>query len=168
MKSAAKIGNHPIHPMLVLVPAGTFIATLVFDIVYLISDNSLWWQATIPAIIVGLVGGVIAGIPGLIDYVKVARKQNASGIGLAHMLLNITLLVLFLINLLGRTGAAAAPAPEGTYTGFWLSLIGVAILLISGWLGGTMVYEHHVGVLEHPEAKDIPPPEARPKGMAAD
>ncbi|HEX7051697.1 MAG TPA: DUF2231 domain-containing protein [Longimicrobiales bacterium] len=167
MKSKARIGAHPLHPMLILIPAGAFILALVFDIVYLLSDNALWWQATIPTIVVGVIGGLIAAIPGLIDLVGVATRQGAVKIGLTHGILNVIMVALFAWNGWLRWRAGLPPESDRLYGGFWLSLIGVIILVISGWLGGTMVYEYHVGVLEHPEAKDPAPGAARP-GMAAD
>jgi len=61
---------------------------------------------------------------------------------------------LFIWNGLNRWSASAPPDPGGTWLGFWLSLIGVALLAVSGWLGWEMVYRYHMGVVEHPESKD--------------
>lgn len=165
MKSHARIGDHPLHPMLIVVPAGTFIAALVFDIVYLVSDNPVWWEGTKPLMLVGVIGALLAAIPGFIDLVGVVPKQGATRIGVTHMVVNLIVVALFAWNDYLRWDAAAAPSPDGTYLGFWLSLIGVALLAVSGWLGWMMVYEYHVAVLEHPEAKD---PWPTPTHKAAD
>jgi uncharacterized membrane protein len=164
VKSKAAIANHPLHPMLVTIPAGAFIMTLVLDIIYAASGQALWWLATLPVILLGVIGGLVAAIPGLVDLVAVAPHQNARRVALTHMALNIALVALFAWNGYTRWTADAPPEPGATHLGFWLSLIGVAILAVSGWLGWAMVYEYHMGVLEHPESKDE---KARRPGEAA-
>lgn len=164
MKSKAAIANHPLHPMLIVIPAGAFIMTLVLDIIYLIGDQALWWLATLPVILLGVIGGLLAAIPGLIDLITVAPHQGARRIGVTHMILNLVVLALFIWNGINRWSADTPPDPSGTYLGFWLTLIGVAILGVSGWLGWEMVYLYHMGVVEHPESKDEA---ARKAGEAA-
>lgn len=162
MQSRARIGNHPLHPMLIVVPAGAFIISLVLDVVYLVTGSTIWWEATPPLMLVGVIGGLIAAIPGVVDLVAVAPRQNARNIALTHMVLNLILVALFAWNAWIRWDAVGPPDPAGTYPGFWLTLVGVGLLAVSGWLGWKMVYEYHVAVLEHPDAKD-PEPRARPE-----
>jgi uncharacterized membrane protein len=38
-----------------------------------------------------------------------------------------------------------------TYPAYATAFIGLVVLAVSGWLGGSLVYDHHVGV---PEAHD--------------
>ncbi len=146
MKSAAQIKDHPLHPMLIVVPAGAFIITLVLDIGFLISGEALWWNATKPVMMIGAVGGVLAAIPGAIDLFKVARPAGAFKIGLAHMVINLIVVALFIFNFVLRANLAAPRA--GVPPEFWLTLVGVALLGVSGWLGWAMVYKHRVGVSE--------------------
>jgi uncharacterized membrane protein len=61
--------------------------------------------------------------------------------GFVHMAINLTVVVLFTVNFWIR-GTAHASAIEPV----WLSGIGIALLIVSGWLGGEMVYRHGVGV----------------------
>lgn len=158
MLSKVRIGKHPLHPMLVLIPAGAFLNVLILDIVYLISRAETWWIATAPLLLVGVIGGLVAAIPGLIDYVGVARRQNAGGVGIVHAVGNVLVLLVFAWNAALRWSADVPPR-AGIYGGFWLTLLGTALLAISGWMGWKMVQEYHVGVIEHPQAKD-PAPEA--------
>jgi uncharacterized membrane protein len=160
MKSAARIANHPIHPMLILIPAGAFIIVLLCDLAFLLTGDAMWWEATPPVLLIGVAGALLAAIPGVIDYVTIVPRHNARMIGLVHMLLNVLATALFAANAWMRY-RAGAPPPDGTHGGLVLTLIGNFLIAVSGWLGGTMVYEHHVGVLEHPAARD-PDPAAQP------
>ncbi len=154
MRSKARIGNHPIHPMLILVPAGAFIIALVCDVVYAFTGAEIWWEATLPILLIGVIGALLAAIPGVVDLVTVAPKQNATTIGIAHMVLNLIAVAVFAWTAWLRWGSAGPPPGGGAYAGLWMTLVGNMLIAVSGWLGGTMVYEHHVGVLEHPEAHD--------------
>jgi uncharacterized membrane protein len=151
MKSAAHIKGHPMHPMLILVPAGGFIITLILDLIYLLGGGEIWWEATIPVMIVAVVGGLIAALPGLIDLFKVAEPQGAFKIGVAHGSINLVVLAIFTANFLARL---VTPTPvTGVPWEFWLSVSGVALLGISGALGWHMVYRYHVGVDEETTQK---------------
>jgi uncharacterized membrane protein len=61
------------------------------------------------------------------------------------MAINLTVVVLYAINIWLRAGE---PADLGTTmsTPVLLSIIGVALLFVSGWLGGQMVHVYGVGV----------------------
>jgi uncharacterized membrane protein len=156
MLSKARIGNHPVHPMLILIPAGAFLIALCCDLIYLATGQPRWWNATVPVLAIGVAGGVLAAVPGLIDLIAVVPKQGAKRIGLMHMALNLLAVVLFAWNAWLRWNAAAPPEGAGSLE-FWLTLLGTALIAVSGWLGGALVYEYHVGVLEHPQAKDPEP-----------
>jgi uncharacterized membrane protein len=52
--------------------------------------------------------------------------------------------VLFAINIWLRI--SAGEAGMGWSVPVWLSLIAIALLLVSGWLGGKLVYEYGVAV----------------------
>jgi uncharacterized membrane protein len=61
-------------------------------------------------------------------------------IALFHMGINLTVVALYAVNFWLRLQGAQ------NSTGVWLSMIGIGLLVVSGWLGGKMVYEHGVGV----------------------
>ena len=56
------------------------------------------------------------------------------------MILNLIVLALFVFNL----GIRFNGAPENEFLGVDLSIIAVALLAVSGWLGGSLVYVHAV------------------------
>jgi len=60
---------------------------------------------------------------------------------LIHMGINLTVVVLYVINAWMRT-----VNPDQLTLPMFLSLVAILLLVVSGWLGGKLVYEHGVGV----------------------
>ncbi|MGN6155941.1 MAG: DUF2231 domain-containing protein [Sphingomicrobium sp.] len=140
-RSTARIGDHPIHPMLVSFPIVCFILTFVADIVYTRTHDATWATASIWLLVVGLVMGALAAVAGLTDFLGDDRIRGASD-AVKHMLANVTAVVLELVNLILRwrdTGFIDS-------TGIYMSGIVVLILLYSGWKGGDLVFRHGIGV----------------------
>jgi uncharacterized membrane protein len=55
--------------------------------------------------------------------------------------INLTVVALYVINIWMRAGS---PDKPGNLV--WLSVVSILLLLVSGWLGGKMVFEHGIGV----------------------
>ena len=72
---------------------------------------------------------------------QVLRTPEAPEPGLAHMGINLTVVALYVVNFWMRMGA---PDKPGNLV--WLSLVSILLLVVSGWLGGKMVYEYGVAV----------------------
>ncbi len=139
MKTPASIAGHPIHPMLVAVPIGLWIFSLVCDLVHLAGASSENWKiVALYTLAGGIVGALVAAIPGFIDMLSL--QQPIKRIALFHMGINLTVVALYAVNFWLRS-----PGAQDS-TGVWLSVIGISFLVVSGWLGGKMVFEHGVGV----------------------
>jgi uncharacterized membrane protein len=139
--STARIGGHPIHPMLIPFPIVCFIGTLVTDIGYSRNLDPGWATASHWLLAIGLGFAALAAVAGLTDYFGDQRLRNL-GDALKHMLANVTAVVLELINLILRLNN-----PDFIRsTGVWISVVVVLILLYSGWKGGELVYRHGAGV----------------------
>jgi uncharacterized membrane protein len=146
MTSPANIAKHPIHPILVVFPIGLWVFSFVCDLAYAASGHASWYDAAFYAMAGGIIGGVAAAIPGLIDLLSI-NTPIVRRMGITHMLLNICAVALFSINLFLRTQMGA-----GSVAPVLLSVIGLFLILMSGWLGGQMVYVYGVGVQPRPEA----------------
>jgi uncharacterized membrane protein len=138
-RSTAKIGGHPIHPMLVPFPIVCFIATFVLDILYVRGNHEVATFSTW-TLIVGLGFAVLAALAGLTDFAGDTRVRSSDAI--KHMLANVTAVVIEVVNLVLRLNKPEAIASAGVY----LSGVVVLILLYSGWKGGDLVFRHGVGV----------------------
>jgi uncharacterized membrane protein len=140
-QSTARIGGHPIHPMLVPFPIVCFIGALVTDIVFLNNYNAGWAEASRWLLGIGIVMGLLAAVAGLTDFLGDTRIRGL-GDAVKHMLANVTAVVLEIVNLFVRLHNDEAIAGIGII----LSAIVVLILLYSGWKGGELVYRHGVAV----------------------
>jgi len=140
MRTPASIARHPIHPMLVPIPIGLWIFSLVCDLTFLLgSGASLWYTLAFYTMIGGLIGAVLAAIPGFVDMLSLTGPRKR--IALAHMTLNLTIVALYAVNIGMRING-----PENFTASVILSGIAIALLAVSGWLGGHMVYVYRVAV----------------------
>jgi uncharacterized membrane protein len=142
MRTPASVAKHPIHPMLVPIPIGLWIFSFVCDLTFVLGTGvSLWFTLSFWTMIGGLVGALLAAVPGFIDMLSLTAQPKR--LALTHMALNATIILLYAINIGTRIqGASIAGAP------LILSVVGIGLLAVSGWLGGQMVYVHRVGVDE--------------------
>lgn len=159
MKSKAAIGNHPMHPAVVVIPIGSWFAALVGDIAYVASGNPFWYQFSYYTMLIGLVGAGAAAVLGFIDFFGVKMSQAGYRNARIHMTINLVVTAAYALNLwLRHDNAAMANVNAGRWQlAFWLQLLSFAALGVSGWIGGKMSYEHKIGVVEHadPEATEI-------------
>lgn len=147
MRSVFSINGHPIHPALVSLPIGLFIWTFVADLAYLLTDRSPeWYDIAFWSGIAGVASALIAALPGFGDFIAVARHSSAKTTAVAHMLINVAVLGLY--------GTAALlmidrNADDGAALGATIALhgMGAALLGVSGFLGGVLVYRHHIGMI---------------------
>src|SRR5262252_8322778 len=111
MSTPASIARHPIHPMLVVFPMGLFVAALVFDILAQATGNPVWRTVAFYDIAAGVVGGLLAAVPGFVDYFSLeGRRRTATW----HMILNLVVVGLFVVNWLLRTSLGARWIPPGS------------------------------------------------------
>jgi uncharacterized membrane protein len=126
--------------MLVPLPIGLWVFSLVCDVVAVAGGDPAWRTVAFYTMAGGLVGALAAAVPGLVDLLSLGGAPRKTAV--AHMAINLTVVALFAVNLwlraTDRTGALTLA----------LSAIGIALLAASGWLGGKMVYEYRVGVAE--------------------
>jgi uncharacterized membrane protein len=138
-----KLFGHPVHPMLVVFPVGLFATAVVFDILYLSSGNPVFPTVSYYMIAAGILGGLLAAIFGFIDWLGLPANSRAKRIGGFHGLGNFVIVVLFTVSwLLRRADPNFVPASLALL----LSFVGIALALVTAWLGGEMVFRLGVGV----------------------
>ena len=141
MSTPARIGGHPVHPMLVPLAIGLWIFSLVSDLIYRFGwGEEVWDAVAFYSLAGGVVGALLAAVPGFIDLLSLPPGK-VKKIAVAHMAINLGAVVLFAVNFGLRLNA-----PPGAPVPIFLSVVGVALIGVSGWLGGELVYTHGVGV----------------------
>jgi uncharacterized membrane protein len=136
--------GHPVHPILVTIPIGTWVASLVFDLVAAFGDEpEVFARGAYWLIVVGCVGAAVAALAGLLDLTVIPRGTRVFRTALTHMALNVGVLVLFLVSLVLR---ASQGADESSGAAVALSVVALALLGVSGYLGGHLAYRYGVRV----------------------
>jgi uncharacterized membrane protein len=146
----AKAFGHYIHPMLIVFPLGLFVTSIVFDVIHLISGNPTWAVVTYWMIAAGIIGGLLAAVFGLIDWLSLSGGSRAHRLGAWHGVGNVVVVALFAISWFLRRSDPGQP----TALAFVLIVIGGGIGLVTSWLGGELVERLGIGVDEnaHPNA----------------
>ncbi|MGD9980713.1 MAG: DUF2231 domain-containing protein [Hyphomonadaceae bacterium] len=142
-RSTAKIGGHPIHPILVLFPVAFLVSTLVTDIVFLTTGVTGWATASVWLVGAGVVTALVAALAGFTDFFGEPRVRQIRD-AWRHMIGNLITVALAAASWLMRVnqGAEEAVMPWGVT----LSALVSVILLYTGWKGGELAYRYRVGV----------------------
>ena len=153
METRATVAEHPIHPMLIPFPIALWIFSLASDLIFLFGfGGPVWKDVALYTMIGGIIGGLAAAIPGYVDY-RTLTDPVVVRVAQLHMVINVGLVLLFSVN----AGLRLLNGPQALLPVF-MSMLGVAALGVSGWLGGELVYVQGVAVQPQPEA---PAPERR-------
>jgi uncharacterized membrane protein len=138
--------GHPFHPVLVTVPIGAWVASLVFDLMALFTDEAaVFSEGAYWLIGIGIIGALLAAVFGVLDLLTIPRGTPASRTALMHMGLNLTVVVLFVVDFAVRAaGNYGAPSVPGLI----LTLVALALLGAAGWLGGKLAYHYGVRVAD--------------------
>lgn len=135
--------GHPLHPALVTIPIGCWVASFVFDVVsrfssmpVLFAEGSHWLVG------IGLVGAVVAAAVGLLDFLVIPGRTRAYRLAILHMSLNSAVIVLYGVNFFIR----ANPLGPVGWGQLILSAVGLSLLGGSGYLGGELAYRYGVRV----------------------
>lgn len=145
--------GHPVHPIAVTIPIGTWTLALGLDLLAatgLLRDRSAARAADL-ALKAGAAGAAVAIATGLADW------QNLNGrdrrVGLVHGLVNTTSLGLNVVSIVLRSR-------ERLSAGRWASGMAYALVGIGGYLGGHLVYRRRAAV-DHadrsPEPREFKP-----------
>lgn len=153
MRTPATVKKHPVHPMLVAVPIGLWIFSLISDVIYLTGlGGAVWAQVALYSMGGGIIGALVAAVPGLIDLLSI-RDPKIKRIGIFHMIINLAAVAIFAWNWLLRLHN---PSPIGAP--LILSVVGIALITVSGWLGGEIVHVYGVSVEDDHPREDTNPP----------
>jgi uncharacterized membrane protein len=145
MESRAKLAGHAEHPMLITLPLGLLGTAVIFDIIRAFTDDADFAVASFYMLAAGIIGGLLAAVFGLWDWLAIPAGTRAKGIGLWHGVGNVVVVALFAVSWLLRRGQADYVP---TSPALWLEIIAVLLALGTAWAGGELVERLGVGVDE--------------------
>jgi uncharacterized membrane protein len=137
--SYAAIKRHPLHPMLVPFPIAALGGTVATDVAFKATGNPFWAEASIWMIGAGLVTAVLAAVVGLVDFTLI--KAARSNVGWTHALGNLGAVLLAALSLALRVSDPQLVVTNGE---LGLSVVVLLVLLVTGWLGGELVFRHKI------------------------
>jgi uncharacterized membrane protein len=142
MQGKAQVAGHPLHPVLVTVPIGCWVAAVAADIISIWQGPVFWAEMSTWLILFGVIGALVAAFFGFIDYISAPMSARAKSIAAWHMTLNIAAIVIFgwacAIRFLDHTSVA----------GYALTALGILLVAGAGWLGGEIAHRYLVGSAE--------------------
>ena len=144
MKSKATLAGHPIHPMLIPFPLALWVTSFAVDILFYFLRHPTLLIVAKFMIAAGCLGAIAAAIFGIIDWLSI-KNGDVKKVANWHARLNIAALVVFAISLFLRMGSYSELVGRKLTIPFLLSLVGVILITISGWLGGELVFRYGVG-----------------------
>lgn len=143
MQSRATAMGHAVHPILIVFPLGLLATSVIFDILYLITDRVGFQVSAAYTIAAGVIGGLIAAPFGLIDWRAIPAGTRAKRVGAIHGSINFVVLLLFAASWLIRLSATNW---EPNVAALICSFVGIVLAGAAGWLGGELVEQLGVSV----------------------
>jgi uncharacterized membrane protein len=147
--SAAMAGpyGHPFHPILVTVPIGSWVASLVFDIAsHVVSGPGFLTRGSMWLIAIGVIGALAAATVGFLDLFGIPPATAAFRTALTHMSLNLLVTGAYVGNFFWRHAAGTTGRVGAGMLA--LSAVSLALLGVSGFLGGKLAYRYGVRVAD--------------------
>jgi len=146
MSTPASVARHPIHPILVGLPIGLWVFSVVADLTFYVGwGGAIWKDVAFYTLGGGIVGALLAAVPGFIDFLSITDAR-ARQVGITHMVANLIALAVFSASFWLRWIATVGFLPAG------FSIVGLVVLGVAGWFGGELVFVHGVGVKPPREA----------------
>lgn len=139
-----RIGGHPLHPALVHFPVVCWTAAPLLDLVYLLTQSPVWWQADFVCLAVGVVMGLLAICAGLMDLMAMPAGHAAEAVAQRHMLLMGSAWSVYVLALVLHP-THGAPSYVQLWTDFGLSAGGFLLLAAGAYAGARLVYDFGVG-----------------------
>jgi uncharacterized membrane protein len=143
MESKTKLLGHPVHPILIVLPLGLFIATVLFDALYLWRGIAVLAEVAYWNLALGIIGALLAALFGLLDWLAIPAGTRAKRIGAAHGVTNLLVVILFAAVWAVRASHTDAAPGTGLFV---VELVALGLGSVGGWLGGELVYRLAVSV----------------------
>lgn len=144
MRSKARLLRHPMHPMLIVFPTALFPLLVVLDALHWGFGDDAFWTVGFWVAALGVLTTLAAMVPGTVDMMRIPDGTKAHRTGVWHATVGTLTLLAYAASVWGRWPAGSGPERFGLALG--IDVLGVLLVTVQGWLGGELIYRHHVGV----------------------
>lgn len=148
--SRIAVKQHPLHPMMVVYPVALLSLVVASDVLYVLLTDLFWARVSFLLTLVGFVAGVAAAIAGLAEFLLI-REIRRHVSAWSHFIAAIMVLALAGLNLSMRwQNPAEAVWPWGLVA----SSVLFVLVMVAGWLGGTLSFKYGVGVYGREDSEE--------------
>jgi uncharacterized membrane protein len=139
--------GHPLHPIMVTVPIGAWVTSLVFDIAsHAVHPAAFLAQGSLWLIAIGLIGALAAAAIGVLDLFALPERTKARRTAVIHACLNLAVTAAYAAGFAWRYKMGhPAPVPVAQIV---LSVVSLVVLTVSGFLGGKLTFRYGVRVAD--------------------
>lgn len=143
---------YPFHPLTVHLPIGLLLGNIVFTALYLRRSDRAYELSAFHCLWLGWLGTLLAIAAGTFDaarqlFAPVNPRADALGWINAHALVGLAILVVYWQAWQQRRRNPALLDDARARRSYLARLgLGLALLVIDGWLGGHLVYSLRLGV----------------------
>jgi uncharacterized membrane protein len=138
-----RLFGHPVHPLVVAFPIALLALTPLWDGLAFVGIEPRLSFVAYWSSLAGLVAGGIALVTGVVDFLALKHPTpELTNTAFRHAGFALSTLGLFVLAFVLRGGASGAP---GVLV-LGLEVLGALGLVVTGWLGGHLVFGHGAGV----------------------
>lgn len=143
-----------VHPLLVTVPIGAWVASFIFDVAsWFGASPDFLTQGSYWLIGIGLLGAVVATLAGFAAAMPIPPESEAHRKVIAHLCLAMPTIVLYAISYIVRdpteSGHQAGAAPVA------LSVAGLLVLLATVVVGNTITHRYRTAAVPATHRGDV-------------
>ncbi|TLY22805.1 MAG: DUF2231 domain-containing protein [Nitrospirae bacterium] len=138
---------HPIHPMVVHFPIALLIVSVIFDLLALQWPSKSFREASLYALIVGLLGAILAIVTGSMAEDHAVKAGAPKTVVETHEQLAYAASVLFAAILVMKLLIRSGRLRELPALSLTVGLVGLVVLSAAGYFGGSLVYEFGGGFM---------------------
>ncbi len=142
--SRVAIAGHPIHAMLVTFPIAFLMSVVATDLAWIATGDFFWLRLSMWLAGVGAIAGAVAGVAGTIELLLIPGVRRR-GVSWSHFVAAVMLISVAFTNWYLRLAGGEDMVIPWAFT---LSVLGAVLVAVAGWLGGNLVFDHRIGVVD--------------------
>lgn len=130
--------------MMVAFPIAFLTSLVATDLAWVLTGDGFWLRLSLWLVGSGAVMGAAAGVAGALELLMIPGVRRR-GVSWSHFVAAVMLISVAFINwFLRLAGNEALIVPWALS----LTVLGALLVALAGWLGGSLVFDHRIGVVD--------------------